>query len=232
MKTFLYMAALTGLFILPSCLKNNTATPANAIKFPTAQGDYWVYKVTNYQNNTVDTVTVSVVGSIKDPLQQGNLTILQLKWPDKIDSQYVSIVNDTLAFYTGAYIESEDQIGYFVHNFIVYPFPSGKSYTSVLMPTANVVDFSDTVRMISSQSVDINLNKVPQNFTAFHEEKIILIPNSTPVDWVSIITDDFVPGIGIIKETIIRGMVTSALIETWELLNCHIDDPPSSGINP
>ncbi|TAN00480.1 MAG: hypothetical protein EPN39_04245 [Chitinophagaceae bacterium] len=240
MKTFLYMAALTGLFILPSCLKNNTATPADVIKFPTTQGDYWVYKVTDYQKNTVDTVTVSVVGSIKDPLQAGYLTILQRKWPNEIDSQYVSIVNDTLAFYFRSFIEPEDQLDYKLYNFIVYPLPVGKSYSSVLLPAPNISYSSDSVRMISSQSVDIHLNNSLQGFTAFSEEKTFLLTTWGPMPEYLIFTDDFIPGIGIINETLtfragypnVTGTM-SKVLDTWQLLYSNLNDPPPSGsVNP
>lgn len=240
MKTLLYMAAMVSLFTLPGCLKSDPATPANTIQYPSMRGDYWVYKVTNYQKNTVDTVTVSVVGSTKDPLQSGNFMILQLKWTDKIDSQYVSIVNDTLAFYSRSFIVPENQFGYKMNNFIVYPLPMGKGYSSVLFPKPNGFYSSDSIKMISSQNVDVNLNKAAQGFTAFQEEKTFLLATMTPMPQFSIFIDDFVPGIGIIKETIIRQVgylnvkgSVSGIGETWELLNCHLDNPPSpNSVNP
>lgn len=235
MKTLLYMAAFTGLFTLPGCLKIDPAGPADTIKYPTTQGDYWVYKVTNYQKNTVDTVTVTVGGSIKASIAPGNLTVLQLKWPDKIDSQYVSIVDDTLAFYyKHDYIPfgySQPSYNFLMTNMIIYPLPIGESYNPV--QSRYSYDIPVTVRMISSQGADIDLNKAIQTFTAFREEKTFLLPNATQISQYLIFTDDFVPGIGIIRETIRRRMTASGIVETWELLNCHLNNLPSLvSVNP
>lgn len=226
MKTLLYVAAMTGLFTLPSCLKNDPAVPADTINYPSTQGDYWVYKVTNYQKNTVDTVTVSVVGSLKDPLQPGDFTILQLKWPDKVDSQFVSIVNDTLSFYTRTFLVPENQNAYILNNLIVYPLSIGESYT----PSSRPYNFPNTIRMISSQSANINLNKTMHGFTAFREEKTFLLNTMTQMIQTLTFTDDFIPGIGIIRETITqRYGATSEKIEAWELLYSNLNNTPSSG---
>jgi hypothetical protein len=225
MKTLLYLAAMAGLFTLPSCQTNSIAVPAGALQYPSAEGDFWVYKVTNYQKNTIDTVTVSVVGSIRDPLGPGSFTILQLKWPDKIDSQYVSIASDTLTFYKRLSGYSP-QVEYAMTNLIVYPLATGKNY---VLPRQNSAYTSDTVRMISSRSVDVNLNQGLRSFTAFREEKVFTLDRMTPMGQFIIFTDEFVPGIGIIKGTITRRIGASpAAVAAWQLLNANVSNRPSA----
>lgn len=236
MKAIMYLIVMAGLLALTSCLKNNTASPTNSSILPTAEGDYWVYKVTDYQNNTIDTVTVSVVGSMKDPLHPENFIILQRKWPDKMDSIYISISSDTVTFYERSFSSPPPQFGYSMTNFIIYPLSMEQNFTIPFQDDDIYGSgYYDSVKMISSQSVEVNLNNAIHGFTAFQEEKSFLLPRMPPMPEFLIFTDNFVPGIGIIKETKIFRVgyanvqgTTSEIMDTWELLNCHINNPPSS----
>lgn len=221
MKTLLYVAALLGLFTLPQCTKNDPLVPADSSagsNFPTQVGDYWVYKVTNYQQNTVDTVKVSVAGTIKNPKGPDTLAILQFKGSKTADTQYVSVIGDTVRFYY--------QIGgQAIANAFIFPLVLNKSYSlNSYASFADLINYS----ILSSFNSEIKQDSNTKKVIVYKVEKRFLTPYANPIREFYVIIDDFAPAFGIIKETreyLVgpAGKEKTYVTETWELLSLHLN---------
>lgn len=86
--------------------------------FPTKQGTYWVYKITDFVKNTSDILTVSILGNAT--LSNNQLaSIWEYKYSDHTDTMFVAINVDTILFYNAQY--------YAPHKFI-FPLTVGNSW--------------------------------------------------------------------------------------------------------
>lgn len=220
MKTILYCCGLVSLFIFPQCTKDNTLSPSDPMTvntFPNTVGDSWIYKVINYQKNTVDTVKVSILGKVKNNFGRDTFTLWQYQWPDKIDSQFVSVINDTVRFYDYQYYNSP-HYNQGLLNVYIFPLTANDSLN---FNTNNTFFRLREVTMFTSFDISVPQNdSVMIQKSAFHVQKKFLMDVWGQPPAYFIIDDDFVPGIGMVKEEqqYLLG-AGSTKVETWILLH-------------
>jgi len=218
MKTILYFATVTSLLSL-SCTKNNVHPSDSSLtdSFPNKVGDQWVYKVTDSLKNITDTVTVTITGTLSDPISGRTFTVWQYQWPDKTDTQYVSIIADTIRFY----YQLNNPV---IANVYIFPLIVNNTYSSNSYFSFGLLD---NLKVLSSFTSTITLGSVIQQVPTFQVEKMFLTPYASPIRRFYVITDNFAPDIGIIKQTLNNlvgevGKEMTTNIETWELVYWHL----------
>ena len=111
-KDILYKKLMVILFlplIFAACEKSSVTNPpigTDVTTFPNKVGDKWVYQVQDSVNNSVDTLTVEIVGTTTG--NGKNLSIWVLRSNASTDSEFVNINNNTVSFYTDSYANMVD----------------------------------------------------------------------------------------------------------------------------
>jgi len=184
--------------------------------FPNTIGNYWVYKVTNYQDNFIDTVQVKIIGRILNPNGTDSLTLWQYTWPNKIDTEYVSIIMDTVKFF-------HQTTNRTLANIFIFPFVINEDYSNNQPSPADLYKYE----VISNNDNLVSFNGILQKISTFQIQKMFYVDSWSPVRQFQVIVDDFSPGLGIIEEAIEYqiGSVGNEKItvsENWQLLTGNI----------
>ena len=78
-----------------SCKRSSTSAGEPVVPdFPNNAGNYWVYSFYDSLANKSDILTITIVGQTPDK----SASIWQFKYSDRIDTQYVTISQDTVIF--------------------------------------------------------------------------------------------------------------------------------------
>jgi len=127
MKKVLIISALVFMTyaLLSSCGKKTTDSVSNDGSefddFPNNVGCQWIYEVYDNLMGVTDTVTVAIIDTITlaDIIPAA---VWEFTWNGSIDTQYVSVVNDTVSVYPTRDIS-------FLTAMYIYPLEVGTSWT-------------------------------------------------------------------------------------------------------
>ncbi len=200
-KTDLYkIFILLFISLLLSACKNSTENnppEVNTGSFPNKVGDEWVYAVHDSLSGSVDTLTVSIVGTTTG--NGKDLTIWVRNSHTYNDTLYVNVDKSTVYYYEDAYSNVVDHT-------IVFPLEVGKTWT-------NPDEDSDSSIVKNKESVTVPAD----NFSdAFKIERNWGRSNvyGYSVTW-------FVENVGIVKMyRRIQGF--DNIKDTWELLSYNV----------
>ena len=196
---FKLILALIIPLILSACENSTENKPpeVNTGSFPNKVGDEWVYAVHDSLNGSVDTLTVSIVGTT-----MGNgkdLTIWVRNSHNYNDTLYVYVDNNTVYYY-------EDPYPNIVDHKIVFPLEAGKTWTN-----PDQVSDSSIVKNIEDISVPAgnfsDAFRIERNWGGFNVY-------GYSITW-------FVENVGIVK-FYRRILGFDNIKETWDLLSYNI----------
>jgi hypothetical protein len=185
--------------LLSACENSTENKPPEAYtgSFPNKVGDQWVYAVHDSLSGTVDTLTVSVIGTTTG--NGKDLNIWVRKSHTYNDTLYVYLDNSTVYYYNDPYPNVVD------HK-IVFPLEVGKTWT-------NPDQVSDSSIVKSTEPVSVpaddflNAFRIERNWGGFNVY-------GYSITW-------FVENVGIVKfYRRIQGF--DNIKETWELLSYNV----------
>src|ERR1035437_4544851 len=151
---FLFIVSIMLLFLNPSCNNSSTLTTEPfSPDFPNNIGNKWVYSFYDSLSNKSDYLTITIVGQTADK----SAAIWQFKYPDRIDTQYVTVSGDTVRF--SPYISSSWSS---YNNKIPFPLKVGNNWkgdygndtnyvaeiNSIIVPAGS---FSNAYKIIRSE---------------------------------------------------------------------------------
>jgi hypothetical protein len=187
------------LLILNVSCKNSATSTTTAIPadFPNNIGNKWVYSFYDSLSNKSDYLTITIVGQTADK----SAAIWQFKYPDRIDTQYVSASHDTIQF--NPYISSS---WFSYNNKIPFPLQVGNGWRG------NYANDSTYVAEINSITVPAgtftNAYKIVEGWGGFNDYGLI-------ITW-------FVPKVGIVSRYH-KGWSFGMANETFTLVSYNIN---------
>ncbi len=193
---------LVSLFIGCDKLTSPIETRLELNSFPTQEGSYWIYEVTDSIQNIYDTLKVSILDNTI--LSNGKaVKIWEYRYSENVDTLFVAIEEDTISFYQGTITSFAEKLK------IIFPLFDNKNW--------------DT--RVGEANVGPNEYLCLPSTRNYYTYRITIYPthfmNSAGIDQYFIS-----PGIGIIKY--IDSMWTtlnpaSYHYTVWELINYHIN---------
>ncbi len=208
MKTILKILFLSGIIGItafscgnekqprPNPLPGDTLSAKEA--FPNQVGDSWSYSVFDSTTLKTQTVVVKIVGDTL--FSNGDrFKIWEYRYPDKTDTGYVNIVNDTINF--------NFKSGFYNTKY-TFPLYVGKSWLSGKSGSTH----SSTVEKIESITVPAG------TFKDCYQIKTTIVGYN-----YGLVTNDwFMPGVGFIQHHINERSFGPADIQVWKLVNYTI----------
>ena len=204
MKTILKILFLSGIIgitafscgnekqPLPYPLPTDHLTAKEA--FPNQVGDRWTYSVFDSTTQTTQTVEVKIVGDTI--FENGEkFKIWEYRFPDKIDTEYVNIVGDT--------VRLNKKYGFF-NTMYIFPLYPGKSWLS-----GNGTIHTATVEKIETITVPAGIFKNSYDIKT----------KNTSYNYALIIDNWFKPKVGIIQKYIYEFNMAPPDRQTWKLVN-------------
>ncbi len=186
--------------LLLSACKNSTETnppEVNTASFPNKVGDEWVYSVHDSLSGSVDTLTVSIVGTTTS--NGKDLTIWVRTSHTYNDTIYVNVDKSTVNFYQDAYPNVVD------HK-IVFPLEVGKTWTNPdQVSDSSIVKNKESIAVPADNFSDAF--RIERNWGGFNVY-------GYSVTW-------FVENVGIVKMyRRIQGF--DNIKETWDLMSYNV----------
>jgi len=185
--------------LLSACENSTDNNPpeANAASFPNKVGDQWIYAVHDSLTGSVDTLTVSIVGTTTG--NGKDLTIWTRKSNTYNDTIYINVDKSTVNYY-------EDSYPNVVDHKIVFPLVVGKTWTNPDQVTdSSIVKNKEAVSVPADNFSDAF--RIERNWGGFNVY-------GYSITW-------FVENVGIVKMyRRIQGF--DNIRETWELLSYNV----------
>ncbi len=175
----------------------NNPPEANATSFPNKVGDQWVYAVQDSLTGSVDTLTVSIVGTTTG--NGKDLTVWVRKSNTYNDTIYVNVEKSTVNYY-------EDSFPNVVDHKIVFPLEVGKTWNNPdQVYDSSIVKNNEAVSVPADNFS--NAFRIERNWGSFNVY-------GYSITW-------FVENVGIVKMyRRIQGF--DNIKETWELLSYNV----------
>lgn len=195
------------LFVLVGCNPDDDNQPPTDAgftqsDFPVGVGNYWYYKATNEQNDTIDTLRVEVISSVDSANATKYLCEISLGGV-VVDSSFISVSSTKLE-----YIAFNPEVTFFADFKLQFPFRVGDSWNgttpldSVTVVAALNEDIINGIAYAPVYELDRNLDSF-----GFHIDQTFKVT----------------PGIGIINQHVEEFTGANLEKRNFELIDYHIN---------